>query len=157
MSTPREETVGTYEMMWDCSSCGQQGNLGKTHRYCPNCGAPQEENLRYFPSPDDRVPTDFRGSEPDWECEHCGTPNGSIASHCGGCGAPRGDATSDGDAGANHHCLAAGPDGKWVQVACNQSDAGVMTVCEREPVGQRSQSCGGPLCTTLSSTAGKKR
>ena len=25
----------------------------------------------------------------------------------------------------------AGPDGKWLQIACNQGDAGVMTVCER--------------------------
>ncbi len=83
---------GTYQMLWDCPACGTRKLLGVDHRHCPNCGAPQEENLRYFPSPDDRVPTDFRGSEPDWECEHCGTPNGSIASHCGGCGAPRGDA-----------------------------------------------------------------
>lgn len=61
------------------------------------------------------------------------------------------------DSGTDHRCLVAGPDGQWLQVACKDSDAGVATICEREPVGQRSQSCGGPLCTTLPSTAGKKR
>ena len=36
-------------------------------------------------------------------------------------------------------------------------DAGYEVVCEREPVGQRSSACGGPLCMTLPATAGKKR
>lgn len=61
------------------------------------------------------------------------------------------------DAGPRPNCLAADVDDRWVQVACNRSDPDILTVCEREPVGQRSQPCGGPLCTTLASTAGKKR
>jgi hypothetical protein len=85
---------GTYQMLWDCPACGTRKLLGVDHRHCPNCGSPQEENLRYFPSKADRVATEFRGSEPDWECRHCGTPAGSEASFCPGCGAPRGDAAT---------------------------------------------------------------
>jgi hypothetical protein len=91
MATTTTIRTGTYQMLWDCPSCGTCKLLGVDHRHCPNCGAPQEENLRYFPSKEDRVATDFRGSDPDWECNHCGTPTGSEASYCGGCGAPRGD------------------------------------------------------------------
>ena len=88
---------GTYQMLWDCPVCGTRKLLGVDHRHCPNCGAPQEENLRYFPSKADRVATEFRGTAPDWECEHCGTPNfshpgpdGQGGGFCAGCGAPRG-------------------------------------------------------------------
>lgn len=89
MSTPREETVGTYEMMWDCSSCGQQGNLGKTHRYCPNCGAPQDETKRYFPTEAQRVAVkDHKFSGADRKCPNCGTPSSAAATNCGNCGAP---------------------------------------------------------------------
>lgn len=85
---------GTYQMLWDCPACGTRKLLGVDHRYCPSCGSPQEENLRYFPSKADRVATEFRGSDPDWECRHCGVPNGSEASFCAGCGATRGDAAA---------------------------------------------------------------
>jgi len=85
---------GTYQMLWDCPSCGSSKLLGIDHRHCPHCGAAQEENLRYFPSKGDRVPTVFRGSTPDWECEHCGTPCAAADGFCMGCGAPRGDAAS---------------------------------------------------------------
>jgi hypothetical protein len=94
MSTTTTTRVGTYQMLWDCPSCGTKKLLGVDHRHCPNCGSPQEENLRYFPSKEDRVPTEFTGSDPDWECTHCGTPTGSNAGFCGGCGAPRGDAAN---------------------------------------------------------------
>lgn len=90
--------------------------------------------------------------EPGWP--HTPTCSGCFASGADDAGQ---FPSRDPDSGTNHNCLAAGPDGKWLQIACNQGDAGVMTVCEREPVGQRSQACGGPLCTTLSATAGKKR
>jgi hypothetical protein len=87
-------TRGTYQMLWDCPSCGTTKLLGVDHRHCPNCGAPQEENLRYFPSRDERVPTAFRGSTPDWECEHCGTPCAAADGFCMGCGAARGNSPS---------------------------------------------------------------
>jgi hypothetical protein len=75
-------------MLWDCPACATTKLLGVDHRYCPNCGSPQEENLRYFPAPGDRVPTKFLGRDPDWECERCGVPNGG--NNCMGCGAPHG-------------------------------------------------------------------
>ena len=85
---------GTFQMLWDCPSCGTTKLLGVDHRHCPNCGAPQEENLRYFPSKSERVPTAYRGSTPDWECQHCGTACGAEDAFCMGCGAPRGDSPS---------------------------------------------------------------
>lgn len=81
-------------MLWDCPACGTTKLLGIDHRHCPNCGAPQEENLRYFPGRDARVETTFAGTEPDWACAHCGAPNGSRAGFCAGCGAPRGESSS---------------------------------------------------------------
>jgi hypothetical protein len=97
-TTTTTTRTGTYQMLWDCPACGTRKLLGIDHRHCPNCGAPQEENLRYFPSKADRVATAFRGTTPDWECERCGTPNFSVApdpggdpgGFCSGCGAPRG-------------------------------------------------------------------
>ena len=49
-TTPREESLGSYEMLWDCPHCDTKKNLGVTHRHCPNCGAPQDASKRYFPS-----------------------------------------------------------------------------------------------------------
>jgi hypothetical protein len=78
---------GTFQMLWDCPQCGRQKNLGVDHRHCPGCGQVQEESLRYFPKPGERVPTKFRGRSPDVECDHCGTPNSSADNNCINCGA----------------------------------------------------------------------
>lgn len=88
-NAPTEQTVGVYEMLWDCDHCETKKNLGKTHRYCPNCGAPQDEKSRYFPSPAERVAVAehvFTGV--DRECGSCGAPMSAKASNCGQCGAP---------------------------------------------------------------------
>ena len=45
----------SYEMLWDCSSCGEKGLLGKTHRRCPSCGAAQDERTRRFPEKGEEV------------------------------------------------------------------------------------------------------
>jgi len=90
--TTRRYSKGTFQMLWDCPACDTKKLLGVDHRFCPNCGSPQEENLRYFPKPGERVPTKFLGRTPDWECGHCGVPNGG--NNCMGCGAPRGDSKS---------------------------------------------------------------
>lgn len=81
-------TKGTFQMLWDCPSCGSKGLLGVDHRHCPNCGAVQEENLRYFPSPNQRVATIRRNQGPDVECSFCGTPCGGADNCCMNCGAP---------------------------------------------------------------------
>lgn len=95
MEKPREESLGHYEMLWDCSHCDTKKNLGKTHRHCPNCGAPQDETKRYFPSDADKVKVEdhvFTGG--DKKCSSCGTAQSSKAHNCGHCGAPLGDAKS---------------------------------------------------------------
>ena len=86
---PSEKIVGVYEMLWDCSYCGQKKNLGKTHRYCPNCGAPQDEDKRYFPTEAERVAVaDHQFTGTDRVCPACATPQSARAQNCGHCGAP---------------------------------------------------------------------
>ena len=50
-----ESSGGIFEMLWDCGFCGTGQLLGKTNRYCPSCGAPQDETKRYFPPPGKEV------------------------------------------------------------------------------------------------------
>ena len=45
------ESQGFFEMLWDCEHCGTKGLLGKSQRYCAECGAPQNPAKRYFPTP----------------------------------------------------------------------------------------------------------
>lgn len=80
----------TYEMLWDCSSCGTPKLLGKTHRRCPQCGAPQDPTKRYFPPAGQEVPVEghvYVGV--DWRCAGCETPNSRAALCCVNCGNPR--------------------------------------------------------------------
>ncbi len=80
---------GVYEMLWDCRRCGTQGLLGKTHRHCPNCGAPQDPDWRYFPSDDKKVAVkDHVFVGVDVTCPNCGSLNTGDANFCGTCGAP---------------------------------------------------------------------
>lgn len=58
------------------------------------------------------------------------------------------------DAGTNPGCLVAA-EGRWRAAPCTGGPH--LTLCEREPAGQRAFFCGGPYCTTLASTAGTKR
>jgi hypothetical protein len=78
-----------YEMLWDCTYCSQRKLLGLTHRHCPNCGAPQAANARYFPSEADRVAVqDHQYFGADLACRYCGAASSNRAHHCGRCGAP---------------------------------------------------------------------
>lgn len=80
----------TYEMLWDCGSCGTKKLLGKSHRRCPRCGAAQDARKRYFPPPGEEVPVEghvFVGV--DWSCGACQTPNSRAAEFCVNCGHPR--------------------------------------------------------------------
>ncbi|MCU0511629.1 MAG: zinc ribbon domain-containing protein [Anaerolineae bacterium] len=79
----------TYEMLWDCQFCGTAKLLGKTHRFCPNCGAPQNPAARYYPSDDEKVAVEdhiFVGA--DKTCGSCGQLNAGNAEFCQQCGAP---------------------------------------------------------------------
>ena len=78
----------TYEMLWDCSHCGTQKNLGLTHRHCPTCGAPQDQTRRYFPPEHEKVAVeDHRFVGADRHCPYCSTASSASAQHCPGCGA----------------------------------------------------------------------
>lgn len=83
----------TYEMLWDCKYCGTKKLLGKTHRFCPNCGAAQDPDARYFPADDEKVAVEdhvFVGA--DKICPACDTLNSGNAEFCQQCGAPLTDA-----------------------------------------------------------------
>ena len=78
-----------YEMLWDCPACDTAKLLGKTHRYCPSCGSPQDPTKRYFPPEGEEVAVQdhvFFGV--DKACPACETPNSAAASNCGSCGSP---------------------------------------------------------------------
>lgn len=76
-----------YEMLWDCEFCGSKKLLGKTHRHCPNCGATQDPNRRYFPNDADKVAVqDHIYYGVDKVCPFCQTANGAKATFCGNCG-----------------------------------------------------------------------
>jgi len=88
-SDQRSEDMGTYQMLWDCKFCGTEKLLGLTHRFCPNCGAAQEPETRYFPSDEDKVTVeDHRYHGADVICPACGTANGGAANNCQQCGSP---------------------------------------------------------------------
>jgi hypothetical protein len=78
-----------YEMQWDCQFCGTTKLLGKTHRFCPNCGAPQNPASRYFPPDDEKVAVEdhvFVGA--DITCPACNQLNAGNSEFCQQCGSP---------------------------------------------------------------------
>lgn len=78
-----------YEMLWDCKFCGTRKLLGKTHRFCPNCGAAQDDEARYFPSDDEKVAVkDHVYYGADRICSSCDTLNSANSQFCQQCGAP---------------------------------------------------------------------
>src|SRR5512138_398094 len=78
---------GTYEMLWDCRSCGTQKLLGLTHRRCPNCGNVQDPAWRYYPSDEERVlAKDHAYAGVDRTCPACGTAMSRAAAFCANCG-----------------------------------------------------------------------
>src|SRR6185369_9036266 len=87
--TEREETVGTYEMLWDCDHCGAKGMLGASQRHCAECGAQQNPDKRYFPKEGEEKRIDGHQYEgADRHCGSCNAPMGARAKNCTNCGAP---------------------------------------------------------------------
>ncbi|HEU0029836.1 MAG TPA: hypothetical protein VFQ53_04325 [Kofleriaceae bacterium] len=85
----RVESQGFYEMLWDCAYCGATGLLAKSQRHCPECGAKQDADKRYFPKPGEEKRVDghkYEGS--DRYCPNCNAAIGSLAKNCTSCGAP---------------------------------------------------------------------
>jgi len=83
-----EEVIGVFEMWWDCGYCGTKALLGVTNRHCPNCGAAQDAERRYFPPPGKETAANVQFDGADKSCPNCQTPNGAKASCCRQCGAP---------------------------------------------------------------------
>lgn len=78
-----------YEMFWDCKYCGQKKLLGVTHRFCANCGAPQDPAARYFPPDHEKVPVhDHPYVGADVACPACRHPMSRAAKCCTNCGSP---------------------------------------------------------------------
>lgn len=89
MTAERTESEGFYEMLWDCDHCGTQGLLGKSQRHCAECGAPQNPDKRYFPTPEQQKRVDgHRYEGADRHCPACNTPMGATAKNCTKCGSP---------------------------------------------------------------------
>ncbi len=92
-----------FQMLWDCRFCGTPKLLGLDHRHCPNCGAAQDPEWRYFPSDADmKLVTDpgYAYAGTDRVCPFCGQPNSAAAKFCKECGGDlsgaKGAATQDG-------------------------------------------------------------
>jgi hypothetical protein len=89
MTSERVESEGFYEMQWDCDHCGTKGLLGKSQRHCPECGAPQNPDKRYFPTPEQQKRVDGHSYEgADRHCPACNTAMGAKAKNCQKCGSP---------------------------------------------------------------------
>jgi hypothetical protein len=86
------KVVGVFEMFWDCAFCDTKALLGKTNRFCPNCGAPQDAKKRYFPPPGKEVVANTEYEGVDVTCPACQTPNGAKAKCCKQCGSPLNEA-----------------------------------------------------------------
>ncbi|MCL4239334.1 MAG: hypothetical protein KJ047_13925 [Anaerolineae bacterium] len=87
-SSGERRGAGTYQMLWDCKFCGTQKLLGVTHRHCPNCGAAQDPEQRYFPAEEDMVAVEdhpYVGA--DKICPACQQPNSAASTYCTECGA----------------------------------------------------------------------
>lgn len=78
-----------YEMLWDCGYCGTKKLLGKSQRFCPKCGAPQDPERRYFPPEGEEIAVEdhvYVGA--DRVCQACKSAMSARAQHCTQCGAP---------------------------------------------------------------------
>lgn len=92
-------------------------------------------------------PEPLRGTGPCRGCFGLGLDGGGFA--------PLDDGGADGGSASSLACVASAG-GAWLGVPCAGASTAFETVCEREPRGQRGQSCGGALCFTLPSTAATK-
>jgi hypothetical protein len=78
-----------FQMLWDCRFCGAKKLLGVDARHCPNCGAAQDPEWRYFPSEaDKKIVSDpnYAYAGVDKICPFCGQPNSAAAKFCKDCG-----------------------------------------------------------------------
>src|SRR5713226_6822330 len=78
-----------FQMLWDCRFCGTKKLLAVDMRHCPNCGAAQDPQWRYFPSDADKKTLSdlhYKYAGVDIICPFCGQPNSAAAKFCKDCG-----------------------------------------------------------------------
>lgn len=88
MAEERTESQGFYEMLWDCDHCDTKGLFAKSQRHCPECGAKQNPDKRYFPKEGEERRVDghqYQGA--DRYCGSCNAPQSAKAHNCTHCGA----------------------------------------------------------------------
>lgn len=77
----------TFQMLWDCKFCDTTKLLGMDHRHCPNCGAAQDPEWRYFPAEADmKFVTNPKFSGADRVCPFCQEANSADSKFCKSCG-----------------------------------------------------------------------
>lgn len=76
------------EGYWDCQQCGRTKIRGR-HRYCPGCGRPRGDGVRFYMIETDNYVEDQENSnrEPDWYCSYCQSLNPATSKFCESCGA----------------------------------------------------------------------
>ncbi len=84
---------------WDCSVCGQKGNLGP-EKQCKSCGSARPENVKFYLTSDAEIVIDQNKlkeakSGADWVCSYCKSHNKATETHCHTCGNDR--EVADGD------------------------------------------------------------
>lgn len=85
----RTASQGFFEMLWDCDHCGTKRLLGKSQRHCPECGAKQNPDKRYFPPEGSETRVEGHTYEgADSLCPACDAPMGAKVKSCMNCGAP---------------------------------------------------------------------
>lgn len=89
-------TTYQIEMLWTCSVCTYEANLGLKDRYCCNCGHKKDE------SDVERMPADMSRAAAlegeaklkaeageDWVCKYCEANQNQRSKCCGNCGGDR--------------------------------------------------------------------
>ncbi|MBZ0281769.1 MAG: zinc ribbon domain-containing protein [Anaerolineae bacterium] len=133
-NTPASSGGNVYEMQWDCKFCGTKKLLGKTHRFCPNCGGQQDPSWRYFPSDSEKVAVkDHVYVGADKICSACQSVSAASAEFCGNCGAPLDRAKQAAQGAERDKAEGEAFETEDVQERRKQKDAGVQTAPAPKP------------------------
>lgn len=86
--------MAIYVGRWDCTSCGNIGNLGPS-LHCEKCGSPRPENVKFYMASEEEVKDKKKIAEAkagvDWICAFCNSQNHATQTKCNSCGASKND------------------------------------------------------------------
>ncbi|NPA44372.1 MAG: hypothetical protein GXO49_02455, partial [Chlorobi bacterium] len=86
--------MAVYVGRWDCTSCGNIGNLGP-NLHCEKCGSPRPENVKFYMASDQEVLDKKKIAQAkagsDWVCAFCNSQNHATQNTCNSCGASKND------------------------------------------------------------------